>query len=113
MEFQSAPTQESPQSMIIDDFPENNNGGSSPAQYYTDLPTPPNGVDSNYNANGNGNSSFLLNHGGKIVAILVGFSTLIFLILFYDSIAMNEKLASKVPDMASQINDLHKKAKFK
>lgn len=39
---------------------------------------------------------FLLNNGGKVLAVLIAFSTIIFLILFYDSMCIEKSIV--IPD---------------
>jgi hypothetical protein len=49
------------------------------------------------------NSNFVLDHGGKVLAIMIGMSAILFLILFYDSMCMNDKAMAVAPDMLTDL----------
>lgn len=48
---------------------------------------------------------YLLKHGGKWLAALIAISAVIFIILFYDSICIESKVANVTPDKLQLIMD--------
>jgi len=54
---------------------------------------------------------FLKNKGGIVLAVLIGISTIIFLILFYDSIHIEKKISLMIPNMADQVTEILSKIK--
>lgn len=51
---------------------------------------------------------YLLKHGGKWLAALIAISAVIFIILFYDSMCIENKLAAATPDKLQLLLDKFK-----
>lgn len=49
--------------------------------------------------------TFIMENGGKVLAALIAVSAVIFLILFYDSIHIESKLAAATPDKLQLLLD--------